>query len=132
MISLTSQDGSTITIDPSLVVRARRAVEGEFGEDTPDVKTRIDWALTSYVREPIDRVASLIRAELASFTFLTSRDGSKIWFDARQAVGPLPVTPTQAADGTKSLVKVRDFREFVIESPDDVRSVIRAGGGTPL
>jgi hypothetical protein len=132
MIKLTAPDGTHLTIDAKLVVRARRTVEAEAGEANPEARTRIDWATISFVRETIDKVAPLVKSELQSFTVLTSRDGSKIWFNAKQAVGPLPVTPSQQADGLKSCVKIGSFRQFFTETPEEVSKVISDAGGTPL
>src|SRR5215471_6378627 len=132
MINLTAPDGSAITINPKLVVRARRTVYGESGAENPEANTRVDWAETSYVQEPIDRVAELVHGELASFTALTGRDGTRIWFNALQAVGPLALTPSQKVDGINSAIKIMGYRQYVTESPNEVRAVIRAAGGTPL
>ena len=90
MISLTGPDGSKVTIDPKLVVRARRTLSGE----NPDARTRVDWAMISLVQEPIERVGPLLQAANAAFAALTASDGSKIWFNVLQAVGPLPFSPS--------------------------------------
>ncbi len=45
-------------------------------------QTRIDWAETSLVREPIDEVVALAKAELPSLAVVTAPDGTRIWFDA--------------------------------------------------
>ena len=84
MITLTAPDGSRVKIDGKRVLRARRTISGE----SSNASTRVDWVIMNLVQEPIDKVAPLIRKELKSFTSLTSRDGSKIWFDATKAVGP--------------------------------------------
>jgi hypothetical protein len=130
MIRLTALDDSQLSIDGTLVVRARRTVAGE--DDTGRAKTRIDWAIMSLVKETIDQVAPLVKSELPSFTALTSQDGSKIWFNAKQAVGPLPITPSQQTGGVRSSVKLMGARLFVTETPEEVRAVLSAAGGTPI
>ena len=132
MLSFTAPNGSAVTVDGSLVVRARRTVSGEYGDENGDARTRIDWAVMSLVTEPIDEVAAAVKGELPSFTALTGRDGTKIWFDAKRAVGPLPVTPHQAEGGIRSSIKLMSYRQYVTESEDEVRAVIRDAGGSPL
>ena len=128
MITLTAPDDSQITIDGRLVARARRTVSGE----NSDAKTRVDWAIMSLVKEPLDDVVARVKTELPSFTALTSRDGSRIWFNAKTAVGPLPITASQRTGGVKSSVKIMNYRQYVTETPAEVRQVLAAAGGTPL
>jgi hypothetical protein len=128
MISFTAPDGSKVKIDAKRVVRARRTVSGE----SSNAETRIDWAIMNLVQEPIDDVARQIRKELESFTSLTSRDGSKIWFDATQAVGPLALTPSQSDGVVKSSIKLMGYRQFVTEDAAQVRAVLTKAGGSPL
>ncbi len=128
MITLTAPDGSSVKIDGKRVVRARRTISGE----SSNASTRVDWVMMNLVQEPIDKVAPLICKELDSFTSLTSRDGSKIWFDAKQAVGPLPLTPSQRDGVVKSSIKLMGYRQFVTESPAEVRSVLKKAHGDPL
>jgi hypothetical protein len=128
MISLTAPDGSRVKIDGKRVLRARRTISGE----SSNASTRVDWVIMNLVQEPIDEVAALICKELDSFTSLTSRDGSKIWFDATKAVGPLPLTPSQDDGTVKSSLKLMGYRQFVTETPDRVRSVLKKAGGDPL
>jgi hypothetical protein len=132
MIRLTAPNGASVAIDGKLVLRVRRTVASESGGEFRNAKTRIDWAVMQLVNEAPDEVAALIKAELPSLTALTSRDGSRIWFNAKQAVGPLPVTPTQIADGANSCVKIVNHWQFVMEMPEEVRAVIAAAGGTPV
>lgn len=128
MITLTAPDGSKVNIDGSRVVRARRTVAGE--SDT--AKSRIDWAITSFVLEPIDEIAPKVKAELASFTCLTSRDGSKIWFNAKSAVGPIAPTPDKLDGVVRSSIKLMNTQTYVTEDDAEVRAVIAAAGGSPL
>lgn len=128
MITLTAPDDSQVTIDGRLVARARRTVSGE----NADARTRVDWAIMSLVKEPLDDVAARVKAELPSFTALTSRDGSRIWFNAKAAVGPLPITASQRTGGVKSSIKIMNYRQYVTETPAEVRQVLADAGGTPL
>ena len=86
----------------------------------------------SLVKEPIDQVAGLIRALVPSLTALTGGNRITIWFDAKQAVGPLPLTPSQKADWVNSAIKIMSYRQYVAETPNQVRAVIAAAGGRPL
>lgn len=132
MIKLTAPDGSTVKIDAASVVRARRTISGERGGDNGNAQTRVDWAIMQLVVEPIEKVAAIIQADLASFTNLTTTDGSKIWFDAKKAAGPIPITPSQRQGGVKSSIKIMGYRQFVTETPSKVHDVIEAAGGTPV
>jgi hypothetical protein len=127
VIVLTCPDGSKISVDGTRVVRARRSVAGE------SANTRLDWVVTSYVMEPIDEVAGLIQAEQGqSFTCLTSRDGSKIWFNGRNAIGPIALPPGQLDGVVKSSIRVMNQVIRVCEDEGQVRQVIASAGGEPL
>jgi len=128
MITLTAPDGSKVNIDGKRVVRARRTVSGE----SDNAKTRIDWAMTNFVLEPIDAVAPKVQAELDSFTCLTSRDGSKIWFNARNVVGPIKLTQGQLDGVVKSSIKLMNMQIQVTEDDAQVRAIITAAHGDPL
>jgi hypothetical protein len=132
LITLTAPDDSQVTIDGRLVARARRTVSGEHGGENGDAKTRVDWAIMSLVKEPLDDVAARVKTELPSFTAITSRDGSRIWFNAKAAVGPLPITASQRTGGVKSSIKIMNYRQYVTETPAEVRQVLADAGGTPL
>jgi hypothetical protein len=128
MVQFTAPDGSKVTIDPSRVIRIRPTAYGE----NADAKTRIDWTIMSLVKEPIDDVVPRIKATLKSLAVLSGLDGRKIWFEAKQAVGPLPVTPSQKNSGFNSSIKLMGYRQYVTETPEEVRSVIKNAGGDPV
>lgn len=130
MFSLTAPDGSSVSIDGSLVVRARRAIDGE--QLSSGVKTRIDWVQMQLAREPLNEVIAAILDELKTFVFLTSRDGSRIWFNAAKAMGPLPLTPSQEDGVVHSSLKLMGYRQYVVESPENVRSLLKNNGGVAL
>jgi hypothetical protein len=132
MIKLTAPDGTKVDVDPGRVLRARRTIRGERENENEGAQSRVDWAITSLVREPLDEVAARVRARVPSFTALTTRDGSAIWFDAKQAVGPLPLVPSQSGEGVRSSIKIMGYRQYVTETPNQVRDVIRRAGGNPL
>ena len=128
MIQLTAPDGSQATINGALVVRIRPTVSGE----NADARTRIDWAIMSLVKEAVEEIVPLVKTELDPLATLTALKGRKFWFNAKQAVGPLPITSGQKDSGFNSSIKIMGYRQYVIESDDEVRDVIRAAGGTPL
>jgi hypothetical protein len=129
MLTFTAPDDSKVTIDPVRVVRARRTVSGE---NRDGANTRIDWVEVQFVQEPIEDVAAQIKNAVQEFTAVTSKDGSRIWFNAKQAVGPLTITPSQAVDGVRSSLKIMGYKQFVTETPDEVRAIISAAGGSPV
>lgn len=126
MIRLHAPNGTPVDIDGKFVVRVRRTVAGEDGQ------THIDWTGVQLVNEPVNQVAASVKEELPSLASLTAPDGSSVWFNAKQAVGPLSFVPSQAPDGTKSFLRIANFRQFVTETPEQVRTVIAAAGGTPV
>ena len=132
MLTFTAPDGSDVNIEAAEIIRARRTISGERGGDNEGAQTRVDWEITQLVKETIDLVGPLIKGELPSFTCLTTKDGSKIWFDAQKAVGPLPIMPSQRQDGIRSSIRIMGYRQFVTESPKEVHDVLEQAGGTPV
>jgi hypothetical protein len=65
-------------------------------------KTRIDWTMMSLVKETLSEVVPVVQAILDSLTSLTSS------------------------------IKIMGYRQYVIESPANVRAVIKAAHGDPL
>ena len=131
MLTLIAPDGSAVRIDAVRIVRARRTISGERGGENKNAQTRVDWEEVQLVTEPIDEVVALVKADLPSFTCLTTSDGSKIWFDAMRAVGPLAITPSQRQGGAKSSIRIMGYRQFVTETPSEVHDVIVEAGGSP-
>ena len=128
MAKFTGPDGSKVTVDPKRVIRIRETISGENSGS----KTRIDWTMMSLVKETLSEVVPVVQAILDSLTSLTALEGKKIWFDAKQAVGPLPITDTQKKLGFNSSIKIMGYRQYVIESPAKVRAVIKSAHGDPL
>jgi hypothetical protein len=126
MAKFTAPDDSKVTVDETRVIRIRHTISGEDG------KTRIDWAMMSLVKESIDDVVPIIRAKLASLASLTDLANKKVWFDAKQAVGPLPITDMERNRGFNSSFKIMGYLQYVVETPDQVRQVIKAAGGIPV
>jgi hypothetical protein len=126
MAKFTAPDGSQVVVDEARVIRIRQTVAGEEG------KTRIDWTMLSLVKEPLDEVVPIISAKLGSLTALTGLADKKVWFDAKPAVGPLPITDGQRSSGFNSSFKIMNYLQYVVETPDQVRAVIKAAGGAPV
>ena len=130
MLTLTAKDGSKVTVDPRLVKRVRRTVAGE--DDSGMAKTRIDWVQMQLVREDAGVVAEAVRATLTTFTSLTSRDSSRIWFDGRLAEGPFSLNSIDNDGVVRSAVRLMNQKLLVTESPDQVRVILAASGGKVL
>jgi hypothetical protein len=128
MIKLTAPDGSRVSIDGKSVQRVRATLTDEGA----NARTRIDWAIMSLVKEAPGQVVPLVKAELPSLAVLTALQGKKVWFDAKQAVGPLPITPSQKQSGFASSIKIMGYRQYVVETPDQVRAILSAAHGSPL
>jgi hypothetical protein len=127
MIKLTAPNGSKVKVNGILVERVRKALYGENAA----AQTRV-WEVVSLVKEAVEQVVPLVKAELPSLAALTALEGKKVWFNAKKAIGPLPITRAQENYGYKSSIKIMRYRQYVIETPDEVRTVINAAGGTPL
>jgi hypothetical protein len=128
MPTFTRPDGAPVQIPAIHVVRARRTIAGE---DVPG-GTRIDWAETQIVREHIDTVGPAIKAEHPNFTFITTHDGSTVWFDAKKVQGPLEPPPSQIAHGYLSSMKLMGYRQYARQTMQELAEIIRAAGATPL
>lgn len=128
MPTFTRPDGAPAKISAALVVRARRTISGE---DAPG-GTRIDWAEAQIVREGIDAVGRAIREENKHFTFITTHDGSKVWFDAKKVEGPLEPPPSQIAHGYLSSMKLMGYRQYARQTMRELADIIKAAGGKPL
>lgn len=121
-IGFTALNGSRLWIDGTSIYKIRASLPFE----SPVARSRIDWAIQSLVTEPLDVVVPLVQAVLPSLTALTSLDDAKIWFDAKQAVGPLPVLPRDLEAGFNSSLKIRGIMQYVVESPLEVTRVLAA------
>ncbi len=128
MLTFTRPDGAPVKIDAVHVLRARRTISGE---DQPG-GTRIDWAETQIVRESIETVGPAIKAAHPSFTFITTHDGSKVWFDAKKVQGPLEPPPSQIAHGYLSSMKLMGYRQYARQTMQELAAIIDAAGGKPL
>lgn len=128
MIELTAPNNSKTLVDGRRVHRIRASLPSEG----PQVRTRIEWTVLSLVKESLDEVVPLVQAVLPSLTALTGLDNAKIWFDARLAVGPLPVIPQYRESGFNASIAIGALTQYVVETPDQVRAIISSAGGTPL
>lgn len=131
MLTFTGLDGNPVSIREESVERARRAISGE--SLNLGARTRIDWIDMQLVKEPIEDIAEAIRAAVGTdFTHVTSKDGSKIWFTGPGAAGPISLTPSQKFGGVRSAIKLMGYRQYVTETPDEVRAILTAANGTVL
>lgn len=128
MPTFTRPDGAPVQISAAHVIRARRTISGE----DPVGGTRIDWAEAQIVREDIDVVGAAVKAENKHFTFITTRDGSKVWFDAKKVAGPLEPPPSQIAHGYLSSMKLMGYRQYARQTMQELADIIKAADGEPL
>jgi len=133
MAAFTRPDGLKVQIKATDVIRARRVIYGET--KNKDVKSRIDWGQMQLVMEPIEEVSSRIKTELEAakkhvFMCLHSRDGTPIWFNATKAVGPMPLIPMRQDGVVHSAIKLMGYRQYVTETPEQVRKLLKEYGGT--
>ena len=127
MRSFTTPDRRLISLVPAHIIRARSVIYGE----SPNGKTRIDWSGGfQFVMEPIEQVGPDIAAQMPSFVQFTSPSGTKSWFNAAKAIGPLPVYSIGGM--IQSSFKIMGYTQFVQEDEETVRKIIREAGGTVL
>jgi hypothetical protein len=132
MIKLTALNGQEVAIDVAQIVRIRRAFRDEGAGAGGGAQTRIDWAEISLVREPLDEVIAIVKPELPSLTVATAPDGTKIWFDALQVIGPFDLMPSEMVGGARSTIELAGHRQRLFETSDKMRLIIRSAGGNPL
>jgi|APThiThiocy_cv2_1041547.scaffolds.fasta_scaffold48037_2 hypothetical protein len=132
MIRLTALDGQEIVIDTGRIVRIRRTLADESMAENRGAQTRIDWVETSLVREPLDQVVALVKAELPSLAVVTAPDGTRIWFDALRVTGPVALAPKDMVGGARSTIELGGQIQRLFETADRVRAIIRDAGGQPL
>jgi hypothetical protein len=109
-------------------VRIRRAWKGEGA----GAKTRIDWPQLQLVKDDPQAVASAIKPELASLRELKLPDGTPVWFNAKEARGPLRVPDYYKVDGVRSAFALGPATQYVSSTPEEVAATIKDGGGTAL
>jgi hypothetical protein len=132
MIMLTGLEGREIAIDAARIVRLRRTLASERTAENRGAQTRIDWDRMSLVREPLDQVIALVKTELPSLVVATAPDGTRIWFDALQAIGPVALAPKDMVGGARSTIELAGHMQRLFETVDQVRVIIRDAGGQPL
>lgn len=132
MIRLTALDGQGIVIDAARIIRIRRTLAGESTAENRGALTRVDWVETSLVREPLDQVVALVKAELPSLAVVTAPDGTKIWFDALRVIGPVALAPKDMIGGARSTIELGGHIQRLFETADQVRAIVRDAGGQPL
>jgi hypothetical protein len=128
-IKLTLPNGSEGRLKPAELVRLRRTIssEGQNG-----AKARIDWLQTMLVRESPDEVVTLLGTSLPTLGKLAMPDGSPIWFNAREADGPMPLPPDRLKDGVRSGMILNRRMQFLSSTPEEVRAELMAKAGKAL
>ncbi|MBL8568039.1 MAG: hypothetical protein JNK84_03040 [Phreatobacter sp.] len=129
MLEVTWPDGRKAQIDPSRVLRIRRAVYGEDG------KTRIDLTAARYqlVMEQPEEIARLVGLELRSLASIRGVEGNPVWFNAKTVTGPVYVTPFER-EGTaikSALLIFPPKKQYTLETAAEVARIITNAGGTP-
>jgi hypothetical protein len=129
MITLTTPDGNPVNIDGSRVIRIRASIPDE---STPPSQTRIDWVNLQFVLESAASVAQQVGPENQHLAKLALPNGAPVWFDAKQAVGPIRIFPDEMHEGTRSGMLLANKKQFVSNTPEEVSAAIAAAGGSPL
>jgi hypothetical protein len=128
-VKLTLPDGSEGRLEPSQVIRIRKALPSESERGA---KTRIDWIQPMLVLETPETVASLVAPLLPTLGQLLMRDKSPIWFNALMAEGPLPLTNDNLEGGVLSGMALGNKLQLLASGPQQVYDEIAAKGGRLL
>ena len=128
-IQFTATNGKKISILVEQIQRARVTLSSE---DDHGARSRVDWSQMNLVKESIEEVSAAIKASLPSFMYLSAGDGKAIWFDAKKAIGPFELLPSQRSDKVQCSIKIMGYRQTVAQAPDEVRRLMRENGGTPF
>lgn len=126
MTRLARKSGTTLDLDASQVLRIRQT-DPRLDEDLGN--TLINAGQTFFVQEEATAVAAAVKAELPSLCRFTHRLGAPVWVNARAAKGPMPLAPNHHVPGLGSALDIGGKRQYVRESPEEVRSAIQAAGG---
>ena len=129
MAQFTDPAGGKVSIPGVAVGRIRRTLDAEA---PPTAHTRVDWAQMTFVQEHPEPVAQAIKAELPSLASLHGPDNTPVWFNAKAAQGPLPLSPREVRPGVNSVIVILNKRQPVRETAEQVAQVLTAAGGTPF
>jgi hypothetical protein len=129
MITFTAPDGNPVNIDGTRVIRIRASIPEE---STPPSQTRIDWVNLQFILESAASVAQQVGPENQHLAKLALPNGAPVWFDAKQAVGPIRIFPDEMHPGTRSGMLLANKKQFVSNTPEEVSAAIAAAGGSPL
>ncbi len=130
VIELTATDGKPTHIFVDAVVRIRGVNEGEASESS--ARTRIDWVELLFVREGPDVVADKVAAKRPSLACFALPNRAPVWADGKGVIGPVRTVKSERGDGVKSAIILAGKRQYLSNTPEEVRTIIRAAGGTPL
>jgi hypothetical protein len=128
-IKLTLPNGSEGRLKPAELVRLRRTISSESQNGA---KARIDWLQTMLVRESPGEVVTLLGTSLPTLGKLAMPDGSPIWFNAREADGPMPLPPDRLKGGVRSGMILNRRMQFLSSPPEEVRAELMAKAGKAL
>ncbi len=126
MIRFTRKSGPPLDLEANQVLRIRKTdprLDNDLGN------TLINAGQTFFVQEESAAVAAAIKAELPSLYRFTHRLGAPVWVNVHAAKGPMPLAPNRNVPGLSSALDIGGKRQYVRESPEEVRSAIAAAGG---
>lgn len=132
VVKFTKEDGQPGQLETDTFVRMRRVLEFEAVHHKAN--TKINWALESWAKETPQEMATILLAGDGVSKFLgklTMPDGTPVWFNGKNAEGPIAVTSNMPA-GTKSAFRLGSKAQPVTEGPEQVQAALKATGGTVL
>lgn len=122
MLTFTAPNGSEVEIDPRSVIRIRKTLYGEH----EDANCRIDWERMNLVRETVDEVVGLVQPALPTLVKLTGGSNTAYWVNAKAVKGPFEPQREMVKFGYRSSITIMGYRQHLIETQDEVRSIFRS------
>lgn len=126
MIRFTRKSGTPLELEASQVLRIRKT-DPRLDDDLGN--TLINAGQTYYVLEETAAAAAAVKAELPVLYRFTHRLGAPVWINVHEARGPMPLAPNRNVPGLSSALDIGGKRQYVRESPEEVRNAITAAGG---
>lgn len=126
MIKFTRKSGTPLELDASQILRIRKT-DPRLDDDLGN--TLINAGQTYFVQEEAAAAAATVKAELPALYRFTHRLGAPVWVNAKAAKGPMPLAPNHNVPGLSSALDIGGKRQYVRESPQEVRTAIAEAGG---
>ena len=129
MPDFTAPNGLKVSMPGTSVVRIRDVYPEESTE--ANAKCRIDHPVVQFVIEDSASVVPAVKSENPHIGQLTLPTGNPVWFKGAVSRGPIRLVSGHPA-AAQSALYITDKIQYVADTPEAVRNVVAAAGGTAL